>query len=219
MSTAPASGSRSACTSRDCSSAATRSRAARRSAGVSARITPRLPESTSGLMTHGNGTPPRSSRRHRRSDRHANHGTGRPAAASRSRARRLLWRRPRAADRMVRKAERRSGLRRNRHGTIADREQAGKRRARRFVEDRRNRSRLVVEADRHGPVPPRILEGRAAIRRERHLDAEAVGGLAEGPGLVPGRRREQENAWVGHGDRCRCSATGYRLRAAGGFRP
>ena len=56
-------------------------------------------------------------------------------------------------------------------------------------------------------------------RLEGALIGGAVGGVAERPGLVPGGRREQQDAWVGHGDRCRCSATGYRLWAAGGFRP
>jgi hypothetical protein len=118
----------------------------------------------------------------------------------------------RALDRVVWKTERRSGLRRNGDGAIAHREQAGKRRTRRLLENRRHRSWFVVEADRQRTVPPGILQCRAPIRRKRHLDRQALSGIPEGSGLIPGRRREQENASVGHGWKG-AQVLGYRLQA------
>ena len=127
----------------------------------------------------------------------------------------------RALDRVVWKAERRSGLSRNSHRPIAHREQAGKRRTRRFLENRRYRPWFVVEADRQRAVAPGILECRAAIRRKRHLDRQPLGRIAEGSGLIPGRGRQQENAWVGHGwtgAGARLQATDYGLQAVSGHK-
>ena len=83
------SGSRRCATSGDFKSAAIRRSASRSSAGVSARMTPRLPESTSGFTTQGNGIDT-SSRSTRSRGTTWKRGTGKPAARSRSRLCALL---------------------------------------------------------------------------------------------------------------------------------
>ena len=78
---------------------------------------------------------------------------------------------------------------------IADREHAIDRPVKGRGDDRGHRSFLVLEAHRHRVIAPRVFEDVAPIGREREIDAEALGGLAERACLVAGRRRHEQDTW------------------------
>ena len=71
---------------------------------------------------------------------------------------------------------------------------------------------LVVEPDRNRLVAPRILDHVTAIGGEHQLDAEPLGRLAERARLIPGRRRQQENAT--HDARDSVTVAGFDLNSA-----
>ncbi len=152
-----------------------------------ARITPRLPDSATGLTTQGKldgvtaaGSSPGGSVK--------NQGTGRPASRRRSRVSSLFratLRRP--AD--ARQAERFRDSRADHRRPIADDQHAVDRRGLRRFDDRRNRRGLLVgEADRDRIVLPRVFEQMTPIGREDELHPEPLRRFAEGARLVAGRR-------------------------------
>ena len=59
-----------------------------------------------------------------------------------------------------------------------------------------DRARLLMEPDRNGPIPPRIVQPVAPIAREDETDPELPGRLAKGSDLIPRGRRHQENAFT-----------------------
>ena len=168
--------------------------AAKSGRGSSARITPRLPDSATGLTTHGNASDLASARGFASiatatKPRHRQTGVAKPLARALlvARDRRGLggWPGSPSASRDARGDHRRP---------VADREDAVERRARAAATIAADRAVFVVEPDRNRLVPPRILEHVAPIGREHQLDAEPLGRLAERARLISGRRRQEENA-------------------------
>jgi len=94
------------------------------------------------------------------------------------------------------KPERGSRARRDDHWTIAHRQHAGKRRTPGLANDRRDRGLLIVEAHGYRAIAPRVVERLAAIGRERDVDAQTFGRLAERSRLVPGGGRDEK--YAGH---------------------
>ena len=162
-------------------------------AGSSARMTPRLPDSTSGLTTHGNGTssrPPTSTP----IDTVRDQGPGRPASRMRSRNSRLS-RLARAPSTWCHGTPRRSATS---AATTTGRSPTAMTpsslRCPSGVEHGRTRRRFVVEAHRNRPVAPRIVEVIAAIGGQHELDAELGGRVVEAARLIARRRRAQQHA-------------------------
>ena len=208
MSAMSASSLRSARMSGACSSARSRWNAATSSDLESTRITPRLPESSSGLTTHGNARSSASAAGSAEMWAGTNDGTGRPASRSRSRLCSLLRATIGRERRMAREPEAFENPRGNDRRPIADRKHAVDRALDRRVQDRRRRSELVVEADRQRLVAPRVVEHVAAIGRVDEIDAEPLRRLAERARLVSGRRRKQQDS--GH---FRLRSLSFRLSA------
>ncbi len=178
-------------------------------AGSSARMTPRLPDSTSGLTTQGNGTSSRRRRVERRRHRARPRRRAGRRRACRSRNRRLS-RLARAPSTWCHGTPAALGdQRRQHHRPVADRDHAVESRPRRARRaPRRTRRRLRRGSARDGPVAPRIVEVIAAIGGQHQLDAERGRRLVEAARLVAGRRRAQQHATRRHP---RISVTGSSL--------
>ena len=164
----------------------------------STRITPRLPDSASGLTTQGNETEAASSRGSIAIDIGRNQGTGRPSGTQTLARQQLVARGRGCGGGMTRQPEPFLHARRDHRRPIADGEHAVKRTRPGQLENRPRRRRLVREPDGNRPVPPRILEHVAAIGREHQIDAETLGRLTERARLISGRRGEEKNSWHEH---------------------
>ena len=84
--------------------------------------------------------------------------------------------------------------RRNRDRTVADRQHAVWRVAAEAVDDGVQRAQLVVKANGHGPVPPRILELIATIAGKCETDAQLRRCLAKRADLIARRGCDDEHS-------------------------
>ncbi len=191
-STTAVSGSRSARMSGWASSRLTRAQARWSAVGVSARMTPRLPESATGLTTTG----PRSLHAARScSDAITpKSGTGRPASRNRCRVRSLLrlacaaacecHGRRRASATAAASVAGRSPTARTPSSGLASAKAAMASTA-----SAGSWKRTAIARSRHGSV-----ELIAPVGRQLQLDPEGRGRLVEGADLIAGGGGEQENA-------------------------
>ena len=177
------------------SSASSRARAASSSAGEFARITPRLPESPSGLTTHGKRTRGSCAADAGVGARHVEEPGHRQAGRSQALARQpLVCARGRRFRRVARKAEGPRRARREDDGTVAHGKDAVNRPRARRVHDRLQRRVFLVKAHRHRGVAPRVVEAMTPIGGEDQVDPRSLGGFAKRAELIAGRRGKDQDS-------------------------
>ncbi len=158
-------------------------------------MTPRLPDSETGLSTHGKRSVEARTLRVR-VDAGGDEPRDRQPRVAQTFTRLLLVARDhRGAGRVASQTQPLGDARGNHRRTVADRDQAIERRRPGGVDDRLDRRVFVVKSDRDRAVPPGIVEHVTAIGGEDERHAETLGGLAKRARLIPRRRREQQHAW------------------------
>ena len=158
-------------------------------------MTPRLPDSETGLITHGKRSVDGEGARVRVDARGDEPGDGQPRVAQAFARLLLVARDDRGAGRVTGQTQPLGDARGNHRRPIADRDEAVEGRRPGGLDDRLDRRVFVVKPDRDRAVPPGILEHVTAIGGKDQRHAEALGGLAKRTRLIPGRRREQQHAW------------------------